>query len=207
MNKYQIEEKELLSLIRRDAKLSALEHGGVDNWEGYDESLNDYDDEVKIDLSKYSNSAEESFEHKYQNNQALFYNNNPCKFVAYLSKEIAVIIVSASPDYDSINGSQWCDGCNVGFPGSHSHDKYDEVIDALRDNDKPTLIPLIVDIKFLRGEPMIIFDHKEELSKIDDRIRLLKEKAIMLVKTIAEQESVIERNKKEIEAINKINNI
>lgn len=205
--KYEIEEKELVSLIKRDAKLCALENGGVDNWEWYGESLKDYNDEVKIDLSKYISANEEIFEREYKNNQDLYYNNNPCKFVAYLSKDIAVIIVAASPDYHSINGSQWCTPCNIGGTSTHTHSEYDEVIDALRDNDNPTLIPLIIDVKFLRREPIVVFQHKEELSKIDEVIKIKKEKAIALAKTIAEQESIIERNKKEIEAINKINNI
>lgn len=36
-----IEEKELAELLRDSAKLAALEHGGVDNWDWYSNSLND----------------------------------------------------------------------------------------------------------------------------------------------------------------------
>lgn len=39
---YLISEKELLRLIRRDELLDALEVGGVDDWEGWDWSLEDY---------------------------------------------------------------------------------------------------------------------------------------------------------------------
>ena len=41
-----IPEKEALNLLRDSAKLSALESGGVDNWEWYGASLCDYLDEL-----------------------------------------------------------------------------------------------------------------------------------------------------------------
>jgi hypothetical protein len=40
--KVQIEQKELKRLLRAEAMLNALEAGGVDNWEGYDFSLEEY---------------------------------------------------------------------------------------------------------------------------------------------------------------------
>lgn len=36
---YEIPREELVRLIRRDRKLEALEHAGVDNWEGYDYAM------------------------------------------------------------------------------------------------------------------------------------------------------------------------
>lgn len=39
---YLIEEKELFDLLRADLRLTALESGGVDNWEWYGESLGDF---------------------------------------------------------------------------------------------------------------------------------------------------------------------
>lgn len=34
-----VEEKRLVELLREELNLKALEAGGVDNWEGYDDSL------------------------------------------------------------------------------------------------------------------------------------------------------------------------
>ena len=39
-----ITKEEYKSLLDRDEKLSALENGGVDNWEWYGEALKDYFD-------------------------------------------------------------------------------------------------------------------------------------------------------------------
>lgn len=35
----QVEEKRLAELLREELNLKALKAGGVDNWEGYDDSL------------------------------------------------------------------------------------------------------------------------------------------------------------------------
>lgn len=43
--KMLIDEKEYKYLIDRDKKLTALENGGVDNWEWYEESLKEYQQE------------------------------------------------------------------------------------------------------------------------------------------------------------------
>ena len=40
--KYIISEKRLLQLLEAEARLDALEYGGVDNWEWYSDSLGDY---------------------------------------------------------------------------------------------------------------------------------------------------------------------
>lgn len=39
---YKISKKRLLKLLEADAKLEALENGGVDNWEWYGTSICDY---------------------------------------------------------------------------------------------------------------------------------------------------------------------
>lgn len=41
-NKYIVPEKRLRELLETEARLAALEQGGVDNWEWYSDSLNDY---------------------------------------------------------------------------------------------------------------------------------------------------------------------
>lgn len=42
MKYYAISEDELRELIHDSMKLCALESGGVDNWVGYSESINDF---------------------------------------------------------------------------------------------------------------------------------------------------------------------
>lgn len=46
MKCYKVDEETLINLLKSDAKLEALESGGVDNWSYYGESLYDYADEV-----------------------------------------------------------------------------------------------------------------------------------------------------------------
>ena len=57
MTKYVLSEEELLSLLKYEAKLIALENGGVDNWEWYGESIHeseDWDEEISDwNVSKY----------------------------------------------------------------------------------------------------------------------------------------------------------
>lgn len=45
MKYYLIEESRLKELLKSEARLDALEWGGVDNWEWYGESLSQYLDE------------------------------------------------------------------------------------------------------------------------------------------------------------------
>lgn len=45
MKYYLIEESRLKELLEIEARLAALEYGGVDNWEWYGESLSQYLDE------------------------------------------------------------------------------------------------------------------------------------------------------------------
>ena len=61
MKQYIINENELKYLLKESQLLNALQSGGVDNWQGYDESIYQYetDQHVKIDyiddvLSRYT---------------------------------------------------------------------------------------------------------------------------------------------------------
>ena len=47
----QISQKELDELLDQSSKLRALENGGVDNWEGYSESLTAYHEEKQREES------------------------------------------------------------------------------------------------------------------------------------------------------------
>lgn len=42
MKIYKISEERLLQLLEKEAVLSALDSGGVDNWENYGTAINDY---------------------------------------------------------------------------------------------------------------------------------------------------------------------
>lgn len=59
MTKRIIEETELLQLLEHDAILSALESGGVDNWNWYEESLENLELPDAEFLAKYPIFPEE----------------------------------------------------------------------------------------------------------------------------------------------------
>lgn len=60
MAKRIIEEEELLSLLEHSAILSALESGGVDNWDWYEESLENCELPDEESLAKYPVYSEET---------------------------------------------------------------------------------------------------------------------------------------------------
>ena len=49
MSKNELSSKRIIQLLKAEKLLNALEAGGVDNWEGYDESLKDLRKEEEID--------------------------------------------------------------------------------------------------------------------------------------------------------------
>lgn len=55
--KYIIDEKELHELLYSYYKLEALEYGGVDNWEWYNDSIKDFLDNI-LGANKYSYNNE-----------------------------------------------------------------------------------------------------------------------------------------------------
>ena len=105
--KVQIDSQRLLKLENSYRKLIHLENGGVDNWEWYSESLNDFEPEEV--LTGYSISKEL----KYKTGQTVFYQNNEAKFVNYLNENIAVISLELLPNFD-IDPQGFCWGCNCG---------------------------------------------------------------------------------------------
>ena len=64
MEKIQITKAEYERLLDRDEKLTALEEGGVDNWEWYEESLKDYYQRQEEDerREEIENEISEKFE-------------------------------------------------------------------------------------------------------------------------------------------------
>lgn len=61
----QVEESRLAELLREEWKLQALEAGGVDNWEWYDESLF-HPDEGKT-LNDIENMSDREIIEKFRN--------------------------------------------------------------------------------------------------------------------------------------------
>lgn len=57
----QVEESRLAELLREEWKLQALEAGGVDNWEWYDESL------FHPDLNDIENMSDREIIEKFRN--------------------------------------------------------------------------------------------------------------------------------------------
>ena len=49
MKKYIVSENKLRQLLKDEIKLEALEHGGVDNWEWYGDSIQDYLKECNVE--------------------------------------------------------------------------------------------------------------------------------------------------------------
>jgi hypothetical protein len=56
--KYIITEKELEQLIKDSQELAALGWAGVDNWEGYEEAMEEYDEDGAVDFSGYQDFEE-----------------------------------------------------------------------------------------------------------------------------------------------------
>lgn len=106
---------------------------------------------------------------KYTKDDNVFYQNNPATFVAYLSEDIAVIIVEAFPDFENTNVSGTCSACNVGDNDnklSCTCEDTEYLLELLEDNTHPTKIPLVVSVKTLYDKPMVIFKHEKELEKM-----------------------------------------
>lgn len=47
--KTSIDKKRLKELEKAEAKLNALENGGVDNWEWYDQAMTSYNDSIELE--------------------------------------------------------------------------------------------------------------------------------------------------------------
>lgn len=45
----KISKKRLKELLKSEAKLTALENGGVDNWDFYDEAMSSYNDSIELE--------------------------------------------------------------------------------------------------------------------------------------------------------------
>ena len=199
----QIERARLEGLLKIEEKMRLLEAGGVDNWEWYGESLKEYDNLAAVDWSGVVGLI--GWEFKYDVNQTLYYNDSPCRFVEYLSKDIAVIVVSISPKIDDLDGSGWCTPCNIGGKERHTCYEYNDVIDELANTVDPTVIPLIVNVNLLHEKPPIVCKHEKEIEKIKRVVEERKKDAARLAKISADLTAQIAGKKAEIKTLNDIN--
>ncbi len=205
MEKLSIDRKELEDLLKRSEILRLLELGKVQNWEWYGESIGDFDYDDPIDMTEYGDFSVNG--ERFYKNQELYYNDNPCRFVSYLSNEIVVIVVSVKPNLDDLDGSGWCTPCQVGGTSTHTCYEYKDIIDHLRDTVEPTVIPLIINQSLLTDKPKLICKHEEKIAKIDIEIKEKKEKVLKLSEINSNLDAEIIRKKSELKVLKELEEI
>lgn len=146
----------------------------------------------------------------FNKDQILFYNNNKCKFVSYLSEKVAVVIVEAYPNFEENPLWGTCQGCMVGDSDNKLSCTCDEtafVFDAIEEATEVTLIPLIVDVRMLFVKPLLAQKH-ESLTEEFNKAKALATKQTKEI--MAYQAELISQNSKlmaEIEMNKKLLNL
>ena len=102
-----------------------------------------------------------------------YYMNNPCLVVRAITDKMVEIQLNTH-FAESVEGSQWCDGCHLGGTVSHTCEEYDNVIDIIRDEEHS--IFCIVEARLLHDEPIEIVQYSCILEKIEDLKTELKER-------------------------------
>lgn len=112
----QIDTKELANLLKDSYKLECLDMGGVDNWEGYDYSLN-YSEDDYLSYWDYSKQSDEELTQNYKSSNALeLFTKLP-----YLTEDEQDNLIIASEEntcpyiptlyyYDEMFVVDWCSG-------------------------------------------------------------------------------------------------
>lgn len=106
---------------------------------------------------------------KLKNGDNVYYQNNPAKFISYLSDSMAVVIVEAFPDFENTTTVGTCQGCCVGDNDNKLQctcEDTEHILEMLEDNTNPTKLPLIVDVNMIFNKPMVVLKHEKELSRI-----------------------------------------
>lgn len=84
-----------------------------------------------------------------------YYMNNPCEVIREITPEFSEVKVYKTFD-DEMCGRDWCVGCLAGHtdgtPNSHDCYQYDDVIEALRDEESAIIV--IVENRLLADEPV-----------------------------------------------------
>lgn len=94
-----------------------------------------------------------------------YYMNNPCVVVRKITAEMVEIQLNTH-FAESVEGSQWCDGCHLGGTVSHTCEEYDNVIDIIQDEEHT--IFCIVESRLLHKEPIELVQYKCILGKIEE---------------------------------------
>jgi hypothetical protein len=200
-----VDYKRLLDLENAYNKMLACEHAGIDNWEGYDIAMENY--EERTELSEYGIEKEL----RWNKNDNVYYNNNPAKFVSYLSEKMAVVVVEAFPDFENADVSLCCDGCQIGDSDNKLSCKCDDLgylLESIEESTNPTYIPLIVDVARIFKNAIVITEHKFELNAIEEKKKIILEKTKQLTMKNIELESKIkelEEKKKALEELSDFN--
>ena len=93
-----------------------------------------------------------------------YYMNNPCLVVREITNKIVEIQLNTH-FAESVEGSQWCDGCNLCGMVSHTCEEYDTVIDIIRDDEHS--IFCIVEARLLHDRPIEMKSHDFIIGKIE----------------------------------------
>lgn len=198
-----ISAKELLELHNAQAKLQALEQGGVDNWTFYGESLDNYEEITQLPELGLN------WEIKYNAGDRVFYNNEPCEFVAYVSKKFAVVEIELEPDYD-IDPSNHCAGCMIGDSDNKIQCRCEDVQnlrDDIEENTPATFIPIIVQVKKIHDKPILIQKHEEEVEKLEKHKEEVRNTTKELLSKKVALEAEVQRLQKEKEGFEELDNI
>ena len=186
---------ELLKLKNDQLTLNALENGGVDNWEWYSRSI----ENVKpIELTSVNSEIKD-----YYSSQKLFFQNNPCVFMAYIDEDYCMIKLYAGFDAD-IEASNFCTQCMVGgdgYLGAHTCEEAQEVIDTVFEivDESISYIVVPVLIKDLNEQPIIMINHELlSLELLKGRSEYNK-KTLQLKSNLIDLQSEIDRLQKHIE--------
>jgi len=109
---------------------------------------------------------------KYLKDDNIFYQNNPAKFVSYLSEKTAVIIVSLLPNFDDTTTIGTCLGCMVGDSDnklSCTCDETEYILELIEDNTDATEMPLIVNAGLLYDKPMVVMTHEKRIEELNTK--------------------------------------
>lgn len=129
---------------------------------------------------------------KYLKNDSIFYQNNPAKFVCYLSEKTAVIIISLLPNFDDTTTVGSCTGCMIGDSDnklSCTCDETEYVLELLEENTYETEIPLIVNSALIYDKPIIVMNHESKIKELVDTERSIRTKINKFKLNISEMEN------------------
>lgn len=131
-----------------------------------------------------------------------FYMNNPCEVIRTISDDFSEVKVYPQFD-DEMIGENWCIECmvgNQGTPSSHTCDQYQEILDAIREQE--TAMIIVVENRLLNDKPVEFKAWNEVRRKLKENSKkkdeLLKE-SIAIEASIKRQSQILVDVNEEIE--------